>query len=179
MPCFPRGLAHDLGGAKALHIHCNACGWDGQIPADVALNRFGPNAAPFDVERQLRCPVCARFEMSAFIPAAVTAPDAPPFRGQVGHPEGLTLAACSGNRMIIVGVCSPCGERRLVPDEKKPAHRRWWTRRLKLLFEEGTLKCASCRKPFWGLRIDACRSGMGPGTTVALWCRDEPKGAPL
>ncbi len=172
MSCFPRGLAHDLSGAKALHIHCNACGWEGQIPSEAALKRFGENAAPYDVERKLRCPVCGRSEMSAYVAAGVAAEAAPPFRGQVGHPEGLTLAACSGNRMMIVGVCSPCGERQLEPDEKKPAHRRWWTRRLKLLFDEGRLKCGSCRKPLWGLRIDTGRTGLGPGATVALWVRE-------
>lgn len=93
----------------------------------------------------------------------------PPFRGQVGHPEGVTLDACFRQKMTITGTCKRCGDRTLEPHPKR--HRALWSRRLKLMFDDGKLVCASCRAPFWGLRVDECRTGLGPGRTLALWSR--------
>lgn len=97
----------------------------------------------------------------------------PPFRGQVGHPEGLTLDSCRRLSRGIIGVCLACGERILTPDPEK--HRAVWTRRLWLLFAEGKLTCAGCRQPFYGLKIDQHAERHRMGDVLAMWSRHDPQ----
>ncbi len=92
----------------------------------------------------------------------------PPFRGQVGHPEGATLDSCLRMGWLITGTCTEHGDHTLVPDPAR--HRRWLMRRLWLLFAEGRLTCVACRKPFYGLHLAQGKSG----NALAMWSRHDP-----
>lgn len=92
-----------------------------------------------------------------------------PFRGQVGHPDGLTFDRCRREGVKLTGTCGAHGERLLVPDHDK--HRAWWTRRLPLLLNDGHLVCAVCRQPFASLRAESWGGVHGAGLVLRVWQR--------
>jgi hypothetical protein len=51
-------LARVMAPADTLTVRCEACGHEARLSRAEAFEMFGPDAAPYDIRRRVRCGCC-------------------------------------------------------------------------------------------------------------------------